>query len=66
MRRIDAIGLGGVAMWFAGILIAFPNSTARMDGVYLLGGFLLLLSGFACVVAWLLLRWFTIAGTARK
>jgi hypothetical protein len=58
MRRIDLLGLSGVAMWVAGVTLAFPTSAARMDGVYLLGGFLLLVSGFACVIAWLLLRWF--------
>jgi len=57
MRRIDFLGLSGAAMWVAGVTLAFPASGTRIDGLYMLGGFLLLVAGLACVVAWLLLRW---------
>jgi hypothetical protein len=58
MRQIDVIGLAGMVMWLAGALLAFPNSTEGMEGGHLLAGFLLLASGFACVIIWLVLRWF--------
>jgi hypothetical protein len=57
MRWIDVIGLSGAAMWVTGVFLFLSTSAERMDWEHCLGGFILSVAGFACIVIWLLLRW---------